>query len=573
MSFRNRASARGAAVSAVHSRVESLESRTMMAIDLNHYALTLYQLDANGTDFSQTNSIVAGTRVFPQIAYINNSFEGFASPLTAKVYLSTDDTLDANDTVLASGTDTSHVNSALAPHAISAFFGQDIAFTVPTSLADGHYFVFSEIDPGAVPGQGGGPIAETDETNNIQSTFIDVSHDNTGGGGVDIGAVADALQPQITIGSKFLKDVLAGKDATVKLTITNPSDTAISARVRGNVIASSDPNQTSDDLTLGTLPEQDFSIGAGERKSFDVTVSLAPDAPEGLYTLTASVEIINPADSQVLRTLTASTTAPVPIPATRTALTDADGTVTKISISGGGTGGLLVNDVTGLIDLVLDGTTATSKIKLKTKGGDGVTSINDVLITGSVNKIDGKKVDLLGNVSISGGVKSLTLNNVADGHQITIGAGVTPVSLKFANVAETSITSGSAIKSLRANSWTDADGIADVITAPSIGKLTIKGAFDADLNLSGVGVAPGKKTLGKAKISGAIGPDTWTIIGDVKQLSAGSITAGWTATVTGIFSSLKVTADASGSLTTFDLKKISVKGVNGLLVTETSTSL
>ena len=104
---------------------------------------------------------------------------------------------------------------------------------------------------------------------------------------------------------------------------------------------------------------------------------------------------------------------------------------------------------------------------------------------------------------------------------------------------DSSLSSGTPIKSLAAVEWLDGGGTADQITAPWIGALTVTGRkanakanllqsngnFQADLLLSPRPVqdAKVKAALGTVKIAGSLSADLWDIAGAVAGISVG----GW----------------------------------------------
>ncbi|HET6429034.1 MAG TPA: CARDB domain-containing protein [Phycisphaerae bacterium] len=204
------------------------------------------------------------------------------------------------------------------------------------------------------------------------------------------------------------------------------------------------------------------------------------------------------------------------------------------SLTGGGTAEIIGGD--NFDQILITGATPGTVLKISTPGGM-VTSIGDIIVQGSAKAIDGRTVLLRGNVTVTGTLGALTLMEVADHHLITIGAPApgdtkTALTIKLGPVSDTSIHSGTPIKSLTVTEWLDDGGTIDEIIAPWIGKIASKGAkanakkgitasagdFEAGLTLDPAGFAP-KATLGSASIVGNLQGAEWDIIGQVGKVA------------------------------------------------------
>ncbi len=164
------------------------------------------------------------------------------------------------------------------------------------------------------------------------------------------------------------------------------------------------------------------------------------------------------------------------------------------------------------------------------------TPIGAIEVVGSMGTLDGRTVELTGDMTVAGTISRLTLGNVDANHTITIGprpAGDTrtAVTMTFGEVTDTSIFSETPIKSLTAVEWLDGDATADVIQAPWIGRLTTRGRranlrlgipgkagdFQADLDLSGEGAT--RDTLASARIAGGLSNVAWDVDGSIGMLT------------------------------------------------------
>ena len=245
--------------------------------------------------------------------------------------------------------------------------------------------------------------------------------------------------------------------------------------------------------------------------------------------------------------------------------TDADGTQVTVSLRRGSAAVLLDGDdvslsprgsrveVSGqnlrLRQISLSDTTTRSSLSIRTRGGDRRARLGDIFASGPVGTIYAPAVDLEGDVLIEGTLRRLALGNVVgDQSSIVIGAAATTrdtARLSFGRVADLAVNSQTPIRSLVALEWLDAGADDDVITAPWIGTLRIKGnrragvagQFDADLSLSGEG-APRGRALSSVVVAGPVTGE-WTITGDVGSIRAGDAT-GWSLDVNSDVRSLRL---------------------------------
>jgi glucan 1,3-beta-glucosidase len=219
---------------------------------------------------------------------------------------------------------------------------------------------------------------------------------------------------------------------------------------------------------------------------------------------------------------------------------DTAGHTVTVRLTGPGTGQLyLTGDGAGDIRrLVLDDTTARSTLKI-TVARNARTPVGDIQVDGPILSIAAAGADVTGAVNVTGTISTLTLGNVTGG-TLTITGPAVPVTAKFDQVTDMTITSACPIRSLTVTRWADTGAEADVdVTAPWIGSLTasgkaagprgvpaaIPGDFQADLALTPRAVedARVRTTLTTARIAGNLTADTWSIVGNVGTLAV----AGW----------------------------------------------
>jgi hypothetical protein len=134
-----------------------------------------------------------------------------------------------------------------------------------------------------------------------------------------------------------------------------------------------------------------------------------------------------------------------------------------------------------------------------------------VTVNGSLKSFTGKTTDLAGNLTASGFIGKLSLRSAGGGRTITFSGGGAPVSLALGNVSDVSVNSAAPLKSVRATQWLDTDATPDVITAPLVQSLAVRGEFGAGVTAD---------TLLRARLGSMRGSD-------VRAASAvGTISAG-----------------------------------------------
>jgi len=228
--------------------------------------------------------------------------------------------------------------------------------------------------------------------------------------------------------------------------------------------------------------------------------------------------------------------------------TDGNGVEVTISISVDAPLSYIVDADTGLVQRLVIGDVDDpidqadkAKVKITTKGGDF--SVVDVDVYGSLDSFDGKTTDLLGDMTVTGTLKKLTLDDVTDQHTITIGPAANAsdtLTVTFDRVVDLTFTSQTPVKTFTVTDWLDTDVTQDELIAPWL--LTLKtrgnsregiaGHFQAGLTLSGEGDPA--LTLKTAKIVGNLGsgdaenPVEWDITGDIGTIDASKGTVeGW----------------------------------------------
>jgi hypothetical protein len=227
--------------------------------------------------------------------------------------------------------------------------------------------------------------------------------------------------------------------------------------------------------------------------------------------------------------------------------TDEDGDLFTVQKTGPGAFAVVLADADddgkGAIDqIVVEGgdaweTTLTIKVIKKAKGGDGMVAIGEVHAD-TLRSISAPKSVLLGDITVTGTLGLLQLNSVGGSQStITIGPAKTArqtVVLQLGQISDLSISSQAPIQSITSTQWLDTDAVADLITAPWLGTLSIKGDkrqgiagnFEASTTLSGMGAA--RYTLSSATVLGDVSGSTWDITGNVGTIDIRGKVIDWT---------------------------------------------
>ncbi len=168
--------------------------------------------------------------------------------------------------------------------------------------------------------------------------------------------------------------------------------------------------------------------------------------------------------------------------------------------------------------IALYNTDEKSRFTIKTSSRI-TTGVGDIIVNGSIKRIAAGTTDLRGDITATGSLGTLTLNDATDEHTITIGSPTVPnpkasVTMVFDQVSDLTIKSEIPIKSFLATEW-----LGGSINAPSVGSITTKGskkrgiAGDLDINVTLL-----NGSINSAKAAGTLSGD-WTC-NSVKSISA-----------------------------------------------------
>jgi hypothetical protein len=170
----------------------------------------------------------------------------------------------------------------------------------------------------------------------------------------------------------------------------------------------------------------------------------------------------------------------------------------SVQLSGPGTGNVVFIGTTSVntnaFEILVDGATSATTLSVIVRKSHQ-TSFQNILVTSSIGSIMAKTSNVLGLITISGSLNNLALNYMA-GVNLTVGAGTGSLSLNLGQSVGTTITSAIPISSLTALAFLSSSTTPVDLTAPSVGKINIKGAFSSTTVQA--------DSIGPVTVSGAI---------------------------------------------------------------------
>jgi cyclophilin family peptidyl-prolyl cis-trans isomerase len=175
---------------------------------------------------------------------------------------------------------------------------------------------------------------------------------------------------------------------------------------------------------------------------------------------------------------------------------------------------LTVSGTPQSVTISTTGTSAATTLTLQGQPGAKSIEIAGITTDGDLRAIAGTRVSLSGDLLVAGSIRSLTLASASSG-TITIDGASGAVALAIGAATGEAVTSSEPIQSIRATSCEPgAFSSAATITAPSVGSIIVTKDFQANISAGSIGTVS----------AGSISPGTWTIVGSVAGIVAGSIT-------------------------------------------------
>jgi hypothetical protein len=518
--------------------------------------------------------VALSQQTFKVPVHLTNSGAGAAAgKVRVLLYASTDQTLGPGDVLIGSLDDQAIAIAGKTSKVLT------VNAQIPAWMANDDYNLLAVVDADNA-------IAEVNENNNtaVGATMFQVDQ-----------AKRDLVGQ---LGSISLGDVFVpGDRGTIPLAITNSGNVPAVGKIDIKFYLSTDQVlDAATDYPLATLAGQSLNLAAGKSGVFTARFTVGPNAPAGTYYVLADIDPggvideLNKANNLVVSSTTRELAwkfgAVGGRANVRLTVADAAGVLTTFSLTGPGWGQVLGGS--GLAGVEVSNSTATSVMRITTPAGR-TTAVGGILLKGDLGELSAPTVALKGDLTAKLSLRKLTLGDVSGGHLLAVNtlgaypAGDHTTAMAFGRVDEASIdTHGIAIASLSAVEWVDADGTADRIVAPWLGKLTVTGRaanakagvtasagdFQADLVLSGTNLPPRQATLGSATVAG-LADGAWDITGDAGAVRAGRTGGTWEFNVlTGTAASLDVAGDLAGSISAQSFGRIAASG--GLLASITA---
>jgi hypothetical protein len=378
-----------------------------------------------------------------------------------------------------------------------------------------------------------------------------------------------------------------GDSAWVSVTITNQGGVTAEGTVVNNLHLSADQALGGD--TLLATQNTPLRLAPGFSQTLRFRANLPGDAlPADLYIL-ADVDATDAITEESEANNLAATAGTYAVvwqfgavgTRTRVNLTveDADGTDVTFSLRGNGNGTVSVGP-DGL-DVVLTGTDNRSWANANPArggGGNAEADLGDLTVGDPLEPLDetslagfyGRQANLAGDVTVTGGLTTLYLDDVTGDGTLTVSAwpdARASLSIHLDRVQDFSIDSAMPIRYLSATDWLDTGGADDTVTAPTLWYYSVRGnrrdgiQGDSQVNLT-LTDAAATQTLGTVYIAGWLDGADIRSAGNTGILTFGGLRNAFA--FAGIDAGVDHLPDALGD---FDflatIRSVYVKGVTG----------
>lgn len=222
------------------------------------------------------------------------------------------------------------------------------------------------------------------------------------------------------------------------------------------------------------------------------------------------------------------------------AVTLANGSGATFFLQGPGTGQLV--NVDGRLVIEISGSTIATSLIVTPAARSGPITVAGITVAGSLEDLIAPQINLNGDLNVLA-VGNIVLRNVVNANINIRGLGA-DTEIHLGKVVNSSLTSNIPFRALMVDSWLDTDATADTVTVPWITFLGSNGDFEAGLKVSSSHKTFAIQSVGVGgHISGI-----WSVDGNMNQITARSLAAGWGATVRGTINSIAVRQNAGGSL-------------------------
>lgn len=221
--------------------------------------------------------------------------------------------------------------------------------------------------------------------------------------------------------------------------------------------------------------------------------------------------------------------------------------------------------------IALTGTTAATHLVISgvaANRGRAIAEIGNITSDGSIGSIRMTKVDLVGDVTLQGGVSSININD-AQSSALSFGQSIGQINLTVGSFNDVSLSTAAPFGLIRGGNWVSTDSIPESFQAAYISRIYVISNFDVGVQLTGTGATG--RDIGKITVGGALG-GTWNVPGASAPLLIGGTTSDWNATF-GSLPNINDFGSMGGTLTVPSLQYLRVHGsLIGALIDFTGTS-
>ena len=208
--------------------------------------------------------------------------------------------------------------------------------------------------------------------------------------------------------------------------------------------------------------------------------------------------------------------------------------------------------------IALTGTTSASQLVIggiAANRGRAFADVGNITSDGSLGSIQIKKVVLVGDVTLAGGVSSINIEGALS-TSLSFGKNDGAIALQVGTFEDVGLSTPAPFGLIRVNNWFSTDSVPETFQAAYVSRIFSTGNFDVGLSLTGTG-APAR-SIGKITVNGLIG-GTWNIPGSSAPLLIGGTTSDWRATFTNL-PYINDLGSMGGSLTIPTLPSLKVHG-------------
>jgi len=190
------------------------------------------------------------------------------------------------------------------------------------------------------------------------------------------------------------------------------------------------------------------------------------------------------------------------------------------SLRGPGTGVLTLKE-DGRLDLTFVDTTARSNARLKVTR-HAISTIDDILVNGSINTLDMRDSNLIGNYTSLGSTKKWRVDQVLGDNVISVGSDNTQTRMSFEveTIRNMRFTSQIPLNKVNIGLWENNDNIEDYLIAPHAAKIKADNLLRVDINLTDV---RGKTSLTKLDVRGMLSESTIRTAGHITRVDLGGM--------------------------------------------------